>query len=160
MRSTLRFLVVALSAGGSGALRAQDAPGISRVAWLQGCWEASSPQRTIAEHWMAPHGGSMLGMSRTVRGGRLAAHELIVLREQDDRLAYEAHPSSQAATVFLSTGVSDTAALFENPEHDFPQRVGYRRIGGDSLLAWIDGTAGGETRRVEFRYRRITCPGS
>jgi hypothetical protein len=109
---------------------------------------------------MAPHGGSMLGMSRTVRGGRLAAHELIVLREQDGRVAYEAHPSGQAATVFLSTAVSDTAALFENPEHDFPQRVGYRRVGSDSLLAWIDGTAGGAARRVEFRYARVACPGS
>ena len=159
MRPTVPFMVLALGVGPSGTL-AQQAPGVSRVAWLQGCWEASSPQRTIAEHWMAPHGGSMLGMSRTVRGGRLAAHELIVLREQDGRVAYEAHPSGLAATVFLSTAVSDTAALFENPEHDFPQRVGYRRVGSDSLLAWIDGTAGGAARRVEFRYARVACPGS
>jgi hypothetical protein len=160
MRSTFALAIAALMAGAGGALRAQQPPAISRVAWLQGCWEAASPQRTIEEHWMAPHGGSMLGMSRTVRGGRLVAHELVVLREEGHRLAYEAHPSGQAGTVFLSTEVTDTLTVFENPEHDFPQRVGYRRVGADSLVAWIDGTAGGEVRRIEFRYRRANCPGS
>jgi hypothetical protein len=153
-------LAAALTVCVVGPLRSQEQPGVVvRVAWLQGCWEAASAQRTVEEQWMAPRGGSMLGMSRTVRGGRLAGHELIVLRGERDRLAYEAHPSGQSATVFLSTTVSDTLALFENPEHDFPQRVGYRRVGTDSLLAWIDGTVGGEARMVEFRFARVACGG-
>ena len=49
-------------------------------------------------------------------------------------------------------------AVFENPEHDYPQRVGYRRIGTDSVLAWIDGTNNGTQQRVEFPYRRVPCP--
>ena len=152
-------MIPALVLSAARPLGAQEASGIGRVAWMQGCWEAATTQRTIEEHWMTPRGGSMLGVSRTVRAGRLTAHELIVLRELDGGLAYEAHPSGQATTVFLATAVSDTLALFENPEHDFPQRVGYRPIGTDSLLAWIDGTTGGETRRVEFRYRRTACTG-
>jgi hypothetical protein len=142
-----------------GPLRSQEQPGVVRIAWLQGCWETASAQRTVEEQWMAPRGGSMLGVNRTVANGRLTAHELIVLREQGDRLAYEAHPSGQSVTVFLSTVVSDTLALFENPGHDFPQRVGYRRVGTDSLLAWIDGTMGGAARRVEFRFARVACGG-
>jgi hypothetical protein len=152
-------LTAAIAACAPGASHAQPASGIAGAAWLQGCWEAASPRHTIDEQWMAPHGGGMLGMSRTVRGGRLVAHELIVLRELDGGLAYEAHPSGQPATAFLSVTVSDTVLLFENPAHDFPQRVGYRRIGTDSLLAWIDGNAGGEARRVEFRYARVACGG-
>jgi hypothetical protein len=99
----------------------------------------------------------MLGMSRTVRDGKLLEYELIVLREQDGRLAYHAHPSGQASAVFLSTSVTESSALFENPEHDFPQKVGYRRA-GDALVAWVEGTAGGKVRRVEFPYRRVPCP--
>jgi hypothetical protein len=160
MSPTRAFLTTTLAVCVVGSLGAQQAPGIAGAAWLQGCWQAGSPRRTIEEQWMAPHGGSMLAMSRTVRDGRLAAHELVVLREDGDRLAYEAHPSGQAATVFLSAVVSDTVLLFENPEHDFPQRVGYRRMGSDSLLAWIEGTMGGEARRVEFRYARVACGAS
>jgi hypothetical protein len=54
--------------------------------------------------------------------------------------------------------VTDTTVVFENPQHDFPQRVGYERKGGDALLAWIEGTRNGQTRRVEFPYRRVACP--
>jgi hypothetical protein len=50
--------------------------GIQRVAWLQGCWELSSPERTVEEQWMGPRAGSMIGMSRTVRGGMLVAYEM------------------------------------------------------------------------------------
>lgn len=133
---------------------------IARVAWLQGCWAAASPQRTIEEQWMAPLGHSMIGMSRTVRDGRLAAHELVVLQEDGGRLAYQAHPSGQPSAVFTSAVLSDSLVLFENPEHDFPQKVGYQPVGADSLMAWIEGPANGQTRRIEFRYRRSPCPGT
>lgn len=142
-------------ASGHGVL-AQPAQGIARVAWLQGCWEASSTEQTIEEQWMVPRGGSMIGVSRTVRGGTLAAYELIVLEEQGDRLAYRAHPSGQPSATFLSTHISHAEVVFENPQHDFPQQIGYQ-LKGDSLLAWIAGTGKGKPRRVEFPYRRVAC---
>ena len=108
---------------------------------------------------MAPRGTSMLGMGRTVRGDTLVEYEVVVLREQGGRLAYEAHPSGQPSAVFLSRPVDGSSVVFENLQHDFPQRVGYRRDGPDSLLAWVEGTENGQTRRVEFPYRRTRCPG-
>lgn len=108
---------------------------------------------------MGPRGGSMLGMSRTVREGKLVAYESIIIREQDGRLAYEAHPAGQPTATFLSTAVGSASVLFENPQHDFPQKVGYQRK-GDTLLAWIEGPANGTTRRTEFPYHRVQCAGS
>jgi Domain of unknown function (DUF6265) len=136
-----------------------QAPGIDRLAWLQGCWEIVSPQRTVEEQWMAPRGGIMMGMGRTVRGGKLVEYETVVIREEGDRLAYEAHPSGQAPAVFLANGATDSMVVFENPKHDFPQKVGYQRTGADTLLAWIEGTEKGQTRRIEFPYRRAMCSG-
>jgi hypothetical protein len=49
--------------------------------------------------------------------------------------------------------------VFENPQHDFPQKVGYQRGGPGSLLAWVEGTEKGQTRKIEFPYKRIACPG-
>ena len=153
------LLAIAIALGSNGAVVAQPA-GIQRVAWLQGCWEAVSPERTIEEQWMAPRGGSMVGVGRTVRGDTLVEYELVLIREQGEQLAYEAHPSGQPTAVFLSRGVSDSSVLFENLEHDFPQRVGYSRSGSDALLAWIEGAQQGKVRRIEFPYRRAVCPGT
>lgn len=91
-------MTTSLASGGASA----PAGGIARVAWLEGCWEAASRKRTVEENWMAPRGGSMLGVSRTVRGDSLLEYELVVLREEAARLVYEAHPSGQPVAAFHS----------------------------------------------------------
>jgi hypothetical protein len=130
---------------------------VDRVGWLQGCWRSSQGQSVVEEQWMAPGGGTMIGMSRTVRGRETTAYEFVRITEQDGRLAYNAHPSGQAPATFLSTEATEARVVFENPQHDFPQRVGYRREGTDLVHAWIEGTSSGRTRRVEFPYRRVSC---
>jgi hypothetical protein len=132
---------------------------IDQIAWLQGCWQLDSGGRVVEEQWMAPRGGVMLGMGRTVRDGKLVEYESVVLREQDGRMAYEAHPSGQPPAVFTSQTIGESTVVFENLAHEFPQRVGYTRD-GESLLAWIEGTANGKSRRVDFSYRRVACAGS
>jgi hypothetical protein len=149
-------LVVILAAAGADG--APETRGIRQLAWLRGCWESVSEARTVEEQWTAPRGRSMVGLSRTVRGGELAAYELVVIRERGDRLVYIAHPSGQPSAEFLSTSLSEGSVTFENPGHDFPQRIGYRRQ-GPSLQAWIEGTKDGQARRVEFPYRHVACPG-
>jgi hypothetical protein len=135
--------------------------GIDQVSWLAGCWETAAGDRTTEEHWLPPRAGSMLGVSRTVRAGKLASHELVLLREQGAQLAYEAHPAGQPPAVFLSRTITPDSVVFENPKHDFPRRIGYTRQAPDGLLAWIEGPgkAPSATRRVEFAYRRVPCPG-
>jgi uncharacterized protein DUF6265 len=138
-------------------LAGQNSVRIEQVGWLTGCWETSSPQRTIEEHWLPPRGGTMLGMGRTVRDGRTIEYESIVIRIENGRLAYEAHPSGQPSAVFLSNPMTEGRVVFENPAHAFPQRIGDERRGDDALLAWVEGTQNGRTRRTEFPYQRVAC---
>lgn len=107
---------------------------------------------------MAPAGGVMLGLNRTVVRDTTRAWEYLKIEERDDRLVYTATPSGQAETSFTSALVSDSIVRFENPAHDFPQRIVYRRIGTDSLLARIEGPRDGEMRHIDFPMRRIACP--
>jgi len=108
---------------------------------------------------MAVRSGTMLGMSRTVRGGDLAGYELLLLHEEESGWVYEAHPSGQPTAGFRSSAITDTSIVFSNPDHDFPQTIAYIRIGSDSLLARIAGEQGGQPREVQFPYRRVPCPG-
>lgn len=144
--------VISAAAGVS----AQPQSTIDRVAWLHGCWQSADGPSTVEKQWMVPRGGTMLGMSRTVRGTRTTTYEMVVLREQDGRLAYEAHPANQPSATFLSRDIADSSVVFENAMHDFPQRVGYRRA-GNALAAWIEGEQNGKTRRVDFAYTRVAC---
>jgi hypothetical protein len=46
--------------------------------------------------------------------------------------------------------------VFENPAHDFPQRILYKLI-GNSLTARIEGTSNGKLRGIDFPYTRTKC---
>ena len=159
-RAVVPNAVMLLTLAASGVSAAEPASGIQRLAWLQGCWEMASPERTVEEHWMAPRGGSMVGVGRTLRGSDLVEYELVVIREKGAQLAYEAHPSGQPSATFVSETVGDKAVVFENPGHDFPKRIGYEHAGEDQLLAWIDGGANSEAPRMQFDYKRAPCDGS
>jgi hypothetical protein len=130
---------------------------IQDVAWLQGCWEFRDGDRLVEERWTPPRAGSMLGVGRTTLGAKLVEHEYILLIERDGPLAYQAHPSGQATTTFMSRPIAGREVVFEDPTHDFPQRVGYRSTGPGQLLAWVEGTSAGKTRRIEFAYRLVNC---
>ena len=105
---------------------------------------------------MMPRAGVMLGMSRTVRGGRTTATEFVTLHIVDGRLVYEATPSRQTPTRFRATTASPDRAVFENPSHDYPKRITYERKGDRAITASIDDGLGG--KRVEYPFRRVACP--
>ena len=127
--------------------------------WMAGCLEMRTGDRLVEEQRMDVRSGSMLGMARTTTARGLGEYELTLIHERGGKIVFEAHPSGQPPAVFTATVVGLDSAVFTAPEHDYPQIVGYRRAGRDSVVAWIDGTTGGKSRRVQFFYRRVSCPG-
>lgn len=149
--------IAALSPAAAGQAAEEFAGGesatIEDLAWLAGCWSMKLPDGLIEEHWLPPSGGAMLGLSRTVRGGRMKEYEFLALRVVDGRLAYVAIPSRQRETAFALTRFRSSAAIFENPGHDFPQRIIYRRTGA-GITAVIEGKVKGAMRSSEYVYTR------
>ena len=142
------------SDGGTGAAQEHE---ISDAGWLSGCWVASSGKRVTEETWMAPAGGMMLGMSRSVRDGVATGYEFLVLRVIEGRLVYSAHPSGQEPTDFRATSVSSALLRFENPSHDFPKRIDYVRVSRDSLVARVFAETQSPVPAFELRYQGVQC---
>ena len=138
---------------------AATAQGVKSLAWLTGCWSRMDAEAGSGEQWTTAAGGTMLGVSRTVREGRTVEYEFVIIRAAaDGTTVYQAHPSGQASAEFRLSREGDREVVFENATHDFPQRVGYRLAGDDtSLTAWIQGERNGTTRRIEFPMRRVPC---
>jgi hypothetical protein len=139
------------------AMLAQGADA-SVLSWMAGCWRQESPGRLVEEMWMPPAGGGMLGMSRTVTKGRIADHEFLRIVVQDGRLVYIAKPARQPEATFTATTAGPREVIFENLEHDFPQRVIYRLQADGNLAARIEGTEKGQPRGIDFPMRRAACP--
>jgi len=134
------------------------APRVADLGWLSGCWAAEGGEPGSGETWTSPAGGTMLGLSRTVRSGRTVAWEFLEIRESGESgLILVAHPSGQERTVFELLRVGDEEIVFENPEHDFPQRVLYRKLDPDRLLGRAEAERDGETVAADFPMRRTAC---
>ncbi len=149
------------------ASAAQAQPNLERLSWLAGCWARETSARVEAgsvEQWMAPAGGTMLGMARTVRGGKTIEHEFLhIAANAEGQLTYTARPSGQKEASFtaLRQGESEgkSEIVFENLQHDFPQRVMYRLEPEGRLMARIEGLRNGQLRGIDFPLRRVACEG-
>ena len=154
--STIAVLLLAGTTMASSFPASEGSP-VERARWLAGCWELQRGSRTGFEMWMPPAGGIMMGASRTVSGGKVVEWERLQLSEQEGKLVYTSLPSGQTEASFTSTVLTDSSFTVENLQHDFPQRISYRRHGADSLIARIEGPQGSSTRGIDFPMRRISC---
>lgn len=145
-------LLAASPATSSPPVRLED------LSWLTGCWAREDAEPGSEEHWTTPAGGMMLGMSRTLRGGKVIEYEFMEIREvSPGRLGYVAHPSRQAEATFPLLRSAAAEVVFENPVHDFPQRIIYRLAEPHRLIARIEGERSGKSRGIDFSMRRAAC---
>lgn len=143
--------IALLAIAGSGPLAAQTLPG-----WLAGSWCSAAGAAELSEEvWLAPSAGLMLGMSRTVVAGnaRRLQFEFLRIELQDGVPTYVAQPQGRPPVAFKQAQAGDTSVSFENPAHDFPQRIAYRRDADGRLHAEIAGPGrDGKERVIGFDF--------
>jgi len=130
---------------------------VSDLHWLTGCWERNADGRHTTEQWMRPDGQTMLGMSRTVVNERTREYEFLRIQQNEKgEIHYIALPSEQSEASFKLVKLDGHEAVFENPEHDFPQRIVYR-LQGDDLFARIEGIVEGKHKGIDFPMKSVKC---
>ena len=105
----------------------------------------------LEEHWMDPASNLMLGVSRTLRGDKVVEFEFLRIESRADGLYYVAQPGGRPPTDFKLTKWDGTEAVFENPAHDFPKRIIYRKQPDNVVVVRIDGGAG--TQGQDFIFK-------
>lgn len=128
---------------------------IADSAWLAGSWVERKDGTVTEEIWLPPGGGMMVAINRTVEPGKRTTFELLRIELRDGRPVYFASPGGQSPTEFKSTEATAARVVFENPAHDFPQRVLYWHGGKDILFARIEGKIQGKDRSRQWRFERM-----
>lgn len=145
-----------------GLARSTTDSTLEDAAWLAGCWRTESPdgRNATEEQWMAPRGGLMVGMSRSVRDDEARAHELLTIRVAAEGLVYHAAPSGQTPTDFPARSVEEGRLEFVNADHDFPQKIVYTPRAAHAAEAAVFGEADDPEPAFTILYQRVRCPGS
>ena len=157
LTKTNTILTIVLIAMSFGTAISQTGSSLNAIAWLPGCWAGEQNIERFEERWMTLVGGAMLGVSRTVRDGKMTEFEFMQIREQNGSAVYIAQPQGHRPVTFKLLRLNDNEAIFENPDHDFPQRIIYRHAADGSLFARIEGTTNGKTMGFDFPMKRVKC---
>jgi len=129
---------------------------------LSGYWLSCDGTSETAENWIGAGRGVLLG-SNISRDRRVTFEFLRIAENASGGLSYFSMPNGRSPpTEFVMVSHDEQRVVFENPAHDFPQRIIYARD-GDALTARIEGEIEGAASAVEWRFRRTTpdavCPG-
>lgn len=128
---------------------------LAELAWLSGSWSSTEGDRLVEEHWTTPSTNLLLGVNRTVVNGTTTHHEQLRIEAKDEGVFYVASPSGQVTTAFKMVDHGPLFSVFENPDHDYPKRITYRRA-GRSLTVRIEGGRG--DRVSEWTWQRTALP--
>lgn len=136
-------------------------PKLSRLTWLIGEWEYNFEGGRTIESWSNYFDNKMLGYSYTLMGNDTVSFESILIEEVYPDLFYipTVREQNNAQPIkFKLSELKQDYVLFENPKHDFPQKISYQKLATDSLVAEISGLMEGdssELSEIKFPMRRI-----
>jgi Domain of unknown function (DUF6265) len=134
----------------TGGVCTADTAGLD---WMSGQWCTAPGDEATEEVWLPPRGDTLLGLSRTVTATDTVAFEYLRIVASEGLLNYIAQPDGRPPTSFREIARGSTWIRFENPAHDFPRRIEYRRQ-GEMLHAEITGPGeDGEEIVIAFDYR-------
>lgn len=128
---------------------------IDRLAWMEGVWVGEQNGVMIEETWSSPAGGGLVGMHKDSRGGRMVGHEFFRIIEIDTLgVCYFASPAGREPVRFCASEWDSTRVVFENPFHDFPQRIVYWLDPEGRMHARIEGVSKDGERAKEWVWTR------
>ena len=145
-------LIALAAAAGAAPAPAKGRAGIDQAGWLAGVWAVETEGRWTEERWAPPRGGVMLGTSLSGKGAVASSFEYMrIAVDSGGGLTFWGSPDGKPPVPFRLVDGGPKLLVFENPAHDYPTRITYRRD-GDALVATIAGPGGANP--MSWRYRR------
>jgi Domain of unknown function (DUF6265) len=121
--------------------------------WLIGNWENKSPDGLLTENWKKVNDSTFSATSYFIKGKDTLHFEKIVLSQKGEKLTYSATVNGQnndKAIDFPSTSETATKLVFENPQHDYPQKITYTKGANNTLTAEVTGKLQGKLTTERF----------
>lgn len=163
MISRCKIVLLSVLLAGTAWTQPNNKLRLADLSWLTGCWGGPVRAGTFEECWTRPLGDSMQGSSRIVTpDGKTAFREFMVIEESAEgivmtlqHVGHQMSPETPPVSFTLRRN-QNGEAVFENPQHDSPQRIIYRKQADGSILARVEKLDG--TEASEFPMRTLMAP--
>ena len=145
---TVHFVLIIIICSGNTIL----AQNISDFEWLAGKWKLKSSNTESIEEWKLTD-NELSGISYLIINGNKKTSEILYIKPIGGHVVYIAAPGKNRPTLFTLIQNENDKFVFENNEHDFPNRIIYNHISTDSLNVTIEGN--NTDKKITFIFNRI-----
>ena len=160
MKNTITILVLLLV---FTACKNADSEGTEKdkiilAHWLLGNWENKSIEGSLTESWEKANDSTYNATSYYIKGKDTLHHESIHLQQKGEALTYTATIKGQnddKPVAFNLTVSTEKQLVFENPKHDYPQKISYTQVSKDSIVAEISGVQQGKPSTEKYTMGKI-----
>ncbi|MGV3539074.1 MAG: DUF6265 family protein [Rufibacter sp.] len=124
------------------------------MASLTGTWHTTNKKTLIYEEWKAVSPKELTGRSYTIKNADTLISETIRLYRSRGKWRYVPTVKNQnqgKPVTFKQTQMHPQQMVFENAQHDFPQKIEYRLLSPTQLHVTI--SAG--QRKIVFEYVKV-----
>lgn len=125
---------------------------------LVGTWRMETAKGVLYESWQKINDSTLRGYSYKINGKDSILLEQMDLIQKGAIIQYVPLVKDQnnnEAVIFTLSKAEGGIYTFENPSHDFPQKIVYTLPRNNVLLAWIEGKVSGKFKKSEYRYTKL-----
>ena len=145
------FLYISIALTSTISFAQKPAP----MQWMEGTWKINAGNNVIVEQWHVVNDSLLSGKSVFIKNGKdTIPQESLQLVYRAGEWYYVSKVSGQnndQPVSFKIIFLKGTEFISENPTHDFPQRIAYRRI-RNQLFASIEGKNGNKYGKQNFDF--------
>ena len=153
MKKIVKILVALLALGSPMAMAGGEGR-VADLAWLSGKWEGmafGAPTEYLCSN---TSGNMLLCLTKIASEEALMFHEFERFEEVDGRVVLYPYPMGNVGVSFTSTEISPGRVVFENPQHDNPNKITYLLLPDGSLKCIVEGMENGAATGFDFVLTR------
>lgn len=131
-----------------------------QLGFMTGCWSGEIRQdgSRIEEYYSGIRGGLMLGSVKSSTADETLFFEFLRIEADGDAIWLIPQPRGKVLDLkFRLIQLEADRAVFENPEHDFPRRIEYRRLPENRLMTRVAGIADEQPVLEEYITEQRNC---
>lgn len=133
---------------------------IQDLAWLAGTWKGKVGPGVWEAVYTTPSGDEVLSTNKEIRQGRVVSFEFERFFKAGEKIVMTPYVKGVKSVSFTMTtcDAKERKAIFENPKHDFPQRIEYHRAEEERLVITVSARRDGKQRGFRLDLQRAKSP--
>ena len=128
-----------------------------KMSWLLGQWENKMDDGIVSESWKKKNDSTFVAQAYFIKEKDTLHSESIELLQKGEDLFYIPIVKGQnndKAVAFKLTKSTENEFTFENPTHDYPQKIVYKMQNATSLVATISGKQQGKVSSESYPMKK------